>query len=208
MYYLVRSTPVKDLKPGDWFRAANDHNFKIKDIDWTNKVVEIEYYTGTRDYFVSFFVSPERIIDNEGPIMKHTLITIRPTNGTDLAPRIEFVSMGPCTTLLTSKSTQERISGTNSPHEKGSPVSSRPLSTPKERSSMSSPISERRTNMPYYRKKPIAIEARQYNDDAICVYTLEGPMWFDEGDYIIKGVRGEFYPCQKDIFEETYEKVN
>jgi len=91
MYYLVRPTPVKDLKPGDWFRAANDHNFKIKDIDWTNKVVEIEYYTGTRDYFVSFFVSPERIIDviidNEGPIMKHTLITIRPTNGTDLAPK-------------------------------------------------------------------------------------------------------------------------
>lgn len=32
-------------------------------------------------------------------------------------------------------------------------------------------------------------------------------MWFDEGDYIIKGVRGEFYPCQKDIFEETYEEI-
>lgn len=85
------------------------------------------------------------------------------------------------------------------------------------------------TNMPYYRKKPIPLEARQYtgdnflelqdwsddhvalsdyNDDAICVYTLDGPMWFDEGDYIIKGVRGEFYPCQKDIFEETYEKVS
>lgn len=47
-----------------------------------------------------------------------------------------------------------------------------------------------------------------YNDDAICVYTLEGPMWFDEGDYVIKGVYGEFYPCQKVIFEETYEKVN
>lgn len=91
MYYLVRPTPVKDLKPGDWFRAANDHNFKIKDIDRTNKVVEIEYYTGTRDYFVSFFVSPERIIDvivdKEGPSMKHTLITIRPTNGTDLASK-------------------------------------------------------------------------------------------------------------------------
>lgn len=83
--------------------------------------------------------------------------------------------------------------------------------------------------MPYYRKKPILVEARQYtgdnflelqdwsddhvalsdyNDDAICVYTPEGPMWFDEGDYIIKGVRGEFYPRQKDIFEETYERVN
>lgn len=77
--------------------------------------------------------------------------------------------------------------------------------------------------MPYYRKKPIPLEARQYtgdnfleledwsdgyvalsdyNDDAICVYTLEGPMWFNEG------VRGEFYPCKKNIFEETYEEVN
>lgn len=81
--------------------------------------------------------------------------------------------------------------------------------------------------MPYYRKKPIAIEARQYTGDnflelqdwsednvamdddsnSVFVATLEGPMWFDEGDYIIKGVRGEFYPCQKDIFEETYEAI-
>lgn len=83
--------------------------------------------------------------------------------------------------------------------------------------------------MPYYRKKPILVEARQYTgdnflelqdwsadhvelsdyrDDAICVYTPEGRLWFDEGDYVIKGACGEFYPCQKDIFEETYEKVN
>lgn len=32
-------------------------------------------------------------------------------------------------------------------------------------------------------------------------------MWFDEGDYIIKDVYGEFYPCWKDIFEETYEEI-
>lgn len=82
--------------------------------------------------------------------------------------------------------------------------------------------------MPYYRKKPIPVEAIQYtgdnflelqawsndhvtlsdyNEDAICVYTPGGLLWFDEGDYVIKGVSGEFYPCQKDIFEETYEKV-
>lgn len=76
--------------------------------------------------------------------------------------------------------------------------------------------------MPYYRKKPIIIiEARQYTGDNflelqnwsednvtmadasnnVFVFTLEGPLFFDEG------VRGEFYPCQKDIFEETYEEV-
>lgn len=83
--------------------------------------------------------------------------------------------------------------------------------------------------MPFYRKKPIPIEARQYTGDNFlelrdwseyhvvlseyngktpCVYTLEGPTWFNKGDYIIKGIQGEFYPCQKDIFEETYEKVD
>lgn len=38
--------------------------------------------------------------------------------------------------------------------------------------------------------------------------TLEGEMTADEGDYIIKGVKGEFYPCKSDIFELTYEEVN
>lgn len=80
--------------------------------------------------------------------------------------------------------------------------------------------------MPRYHKKPISVEARQftgdnlqelqywgnnfvapfdYNEDAFCVHTLEGPVWVEKGDYIVKGVRGEFYICQKDIFEETYE---
>lgn len=83
--------------------------------------------------------------------------------------------------------------------------------------------------MPYYRKKPIQVEARQYTGDNYielrdwsdfhvllseytrktpCVYTPEGPTWFDEGDYIIKDVLGEFYPCRKDVFEEAYEKVD
>lgn len=39
----------------------------------------------------------------------------------------------------------------------------------------------------------------------VIIYTLEGIMRATDGDYIIKGVKGEFYPCRKDIFEETYE---
>ena len=37
--------------------------------------------------------------------------------------------------------------------------------------------------------------------------TLEGLMLAVEGDWIIRGVKGEFYPCKPDIFEQTYEKV-
>jgi hypothetical protein len=39
------------------------------------------------------------------------------------------------------------------------------------------------------------------------ITTLEGTMLARQGDYIIKGVNGEFYPCKPDIFEKTYEKV-
>lgn len=39
------------------------------------------------------------------------------------------------------------------------------------------------------------------------IKTLEGVMTVSNKDYIIKGVRGEFYPCKSDIFEETYEEV-
>ncbi|MFZ7198529.1 hypothetical protein [Avibacterium avium] len=39
------------------------------------------------------------------------------------------------------------------------------------------------------------------------IETLEGIMIASDGDWIIKGVRGEFYPCKPDIFEQTYEKV-
>jgi len=77
-----------------------------------------------------------------------------------------------------------------------------------------------------YKKKPIVIEAMQWNDfnldevlrflgvngtlksrDTILIDTLEGIMKASVGDYIIKGVDGEFYPCKPDIFEKTYEKV-
>ena len=40
----------------------------------------------------------------------------------------------------------------------------------------------------------------------VTIHTLEGDMRATDGDYIIKGVKGEFYLCRKDIFEETYEK--
>lgn len=79
-----------------------------------------------------------------------------------------------------------------------------------------------------YRKKPVVIEAIQFIDDAdriieiqeflggdtivisyednpyMYIETLEGTMKASVGDYIIKG---EFYPCKPDIFEETYEEV-
>jgi len=78
-----------------------------------------------------------------------------------------------------------------------------------------------------YRKKPVEIEAYQltagYNtqqrliewigDGAradkndIIITTLEGEMTATYHDYIIKGVKGEFYPCKPDIFELTYDDI-
>jgi hypothetical protein len=42
----------------------------------------------------------------------------------------------------------------------------------------------------------------------IAIETLEGTMRVDYGDYIIKGVKGEFYPCKPDIFEQSYEEID
>lgn len=83
--------------------------------------------------------------------------------------------------------------------------------------------------MPKYRKKQIIIDAikwtgdnlsdicREFPDfklaytltekDDLGIYTLEGLMWASKGDYIIKGIKGEFYACKPDIFKETYEEV-
>ena len=77
-----------------------------------------------------------------------------------------------------------------------------------------------------YRKKPVEIEAIQWTGDnlveisqfmthgrydaatkTIQIETLEGTMAANIGDYIIKGVKDEFYPCKPDIFEQTYDKV-
>lgn len=88
--------------------------------------------------------------------------------------------------------------------------------------------------MPHYRKKPVVIEARKVAVDNIqsvahwckgqcvtsragewiapaeqylLVHTLEGDMRANIGDYVLKGVQGEFYPCRADIFSATYELV-
>lgn len=85
--------------------------------------------------------------------------------------------------------------------------------------------------MPKFRKKPVVIEAVQFvggadsaramlefigndrfacwlhNPDAIAIETLEGRMIASPGDWIIKGIKGECYPCKPDIFEATYEAV-
>jgi hypothetical protein len=43
--------------------------------------------------------------------------------------------------------------------------------------------------------------------DGVLINTLEGNMKASVGDFIIKGVQGELYPCKPDIFEKTYEEV-
>jgi hypothetical protein len=57
-----------------------------------------------------------------------------------------------------------------------------------------------------YRKKPVIIDAYQ-TDVAIQIETLEGVMTANPGDWIIRGVKGEVYPCKDDIFQLTYELV-
>lgn len=84
---------------------------------------------------------------------------------------------------------------------------------------------------PQFRKKPVVVEAMLFDGTipcanaigtwkhgvvitttdagklAIAINTLEGEMMAMPGDYIIKGVQGEFYPCKPDIFESTYERA-
>lgn len=42
----------------------------------------------------------------------------------------------------------------------------------------------------------------------LSINTLEGAMWVDDGDWVIRGVKGEFYPIKNEIFLETYEAVD
>ena len=56
-------------------------------------------------------------------------------------------------------------------------------------------------------KKPILVRCIQLNEP-FTVETMEGPMQGKAGDYLIVGVRGEAYPCDREIFEETYEIIN
>ena len=87
--------------------------------------------------------------------------------------------------------------------------------------------------MAKFRKIPVVIEAIQWNGrtlkDAmdfeklhqlpkwsiggmngktgLIIHTLEGDHLAEQGDWIIKGIQGEFYPCKPDIFDKTYEPV-
>lgn len=51
------------------------------------------------------------------------------------------------------------------------------------------------------------IKYNSYDNGKLAIETLEGTMIADMGDYIIKGVNGELYPCKTDIFRKTYELV-
>ena len=57
-----------------------------------------------------------------------------------------------------------------------------------------------------YVKKPIPILAAQVDDEFV-VETLEGTLTGKKGDYLVMGVKGELYPVDKEIFEQTYEPV-
>lgn len=48
----------------------------------------------------------------------------------------------------------------------------------------------------------------EHSDPDFSIRTLEGDMKISKGDFIIKGVNGEFYPCKPEIFEKTYEVVD
>ena len=83
--------------------------------------------------------------------------------------------------------------------------------------------------MKNYRKKPVVIQAIQFTGEntqevldlvpearmildenkeyQLVIDTLEGRMTVSGGDYVIRGIQGEFYPCKPDVFEATYEEV-
>lgn len=57
-----------------------------------------------------------------------------------------------------------------------------------------------------FRKRPVIVEAYQ-TDEHLDIETLEGTMRASPGDWIIRGVKDELYPCKPDVFEATYEPV-
>ena len=79
--------------------------------------------------------------------------------------------------------------------------------------------------MPQFRKKPVVIEAREWTGanaaglldwlgesasqegQTLLIHTLEGTHEASLGDMIIRGLKGEIYPCKPDIFAATYEAV-
>lgn len=72
-----------------------------------------------------------------------------------------------------------------------------------------------------YRKRPVVIDALLFDggngadvadwsggtvdEDRVMIPTIEGDLTASPGDYVIRGVAGEFYPCKPDIFAATYE---
>ena len=54
-------------------------------------------------------------------------------------------------------------------------------------------------------KTPASIDINADDERQLSINTLEGAHWVSPGDWIIKGVKGEFYPCKPDIFALTYE---
>lgn len=56
----------------------------------------------------------------------------------------------------------------------------------------------------FWPESGVSIDPR---DGRMVIATLEGGHWVDLGDYVIRGVQGEFYPCKPDIFAATYEEV-
>lgn len=62
-------------------------------------------------------------------------------------------------------------------------------------------------NFTDYRKKPVVIQAVRIENE-FTVSTLEGEMKGNPGDYLIRGIQGEYYPCKPDIFDATYEEVS
>lgn len=58
-----------------------------------------------------------------------------------------------------------------------------------------------------YKKLPVIVGAYK-TDEEVKIETREGIMKANKGDYIIKGIEGELYPCKPDIFELTYVKVD
>jgi len=57
------------------------------------------------------------------------------------------------------------------------------------------------------RRKDVASLGGTFVGGGLVIETLEGEMTATPGDWIIRGVKGEFYPCKPDIFEATYEPV-
>lgn len=62
------------------------------------------------------------------------------------------------------------------------------------------------TGFKKYRKKPLVIQAKQMPGYFI-IETKEGKMKGKPGDYLIIGIHGERYPCDREIFEESYDEV-